>query len=109
MECAHMQPQFSRRLIRAVLVCGLTTFLLAQQPSNPKVRIEGSPSEPIANGTCTSSTFGYMELNGNSAGFSDAEFGKAIRAALRQGYVLTIYPPTKRGTFINQDCHGATK
>jgi hypothetical protein len=75
----------------------------------PKMTITGAPSEPIATGSCTSTTFGYLELNGKSTDFTDAEFGQMIMSALRQGYVLTIYPPTKRGIFVNQECHPALK
>ena len=86
-----------------------TVFLFAQQPQKPSISVSGAPNEPVQPGTCTSSTFGYLELSGKRAGFTDEEFGKAIQSALRQGYVLTIYPPTKSGIFLNQECHGASK
>jgi hypothetical protein len=104
-----MQPKFLRLAIRLGAVCGLSVVLFAQQPSKPKITITGVPSEPIAAGTCTSSTFGYLDLNGKRSDFTEAEFGKMIMPALRQGYVLTIYPPTKSGTFVNQECHGTSK
>jgi hypothetical protein len=89
------------------LLCGLSVLLFSQQASKPKITIAGTPSEPIAVGTCTSSTFGYVELNGRRNGFTDAEFGNAMIAALHQGYVITVYPPTKSGIFVNQECNGS--
>ena len=100
-----MQIRMMRMAIRAGLFYGLSVLLFSQQPSKQNMTIHGSPSEPIATGSCVSTTFGYIELNGKTADFTDAEFGHVISAALRQGYVLTIYPPTKRGVFVNQECH----
>jgi hypothetical protein len=90
-------------VIRAALaVSALVLVLFGQEPTKPKVTIKGIPSEPIAAGTCTSSTFGYLEWNGKRTDFTETEFGHMILPALRQGYVMTIYPPTKRGIFVNQ-------
>jgi|GEM_PF-3872551 len=98
------------RYLSIGLVCCLAILLFAQQSTpTPNIVIQGVPSEQIPAGTCTSSTFGYVEFNGERSGFTDAEFGKAILSALRQGYVLTIYPSTKSGIFINQECHSLTK
>jgi hypothetical protein len=72
--------------------------------------ITAVPSEPIPPGKCTYSTSGYLELkDGKTKDFSDAEFGQMILPALRDGYVLTIYPPTKRGIFVNSECRSANK
>ena len=102
--------QFKFKILLPIgLVCGLTILLFAQKPQQPKITIVGAPSEPIPTGTCTSSTFGYLELNGKTVEFTDAEFGQMIMPALRQGYVLTIYPPTKRGIFVNQECHNSAR
>jgi hypothetical protein len=90
------------------MALGSATIIAGQQDANrPKIKIAGVPSEPIPAGTCTSSTFGYLELNGKRGDFTNEEFGSMILPALRQGYTLTIYPPTKRGTFVNQDCNSA--
>lgn len=104
-----MQASIVRLLTRLGFLCGLSFILLAQEPTQPKMTIVGAPPEPIAEGTCTFSTFGYVKLNGKATEFSGAEFGNAVLAALRQGYVLTIYPPTKSGIFVNQECHGTSK
>jgi len=105
-----MQTRFGHTAVSFAMTCCVAVFLFAQKPpSDPTITIAGVPSDPIPIGTCTSSTFGYVLLDGKRIGFSDAAFGKAVIAALRQGYVLTIYPPTKRGIFISQACHGAGK
>jgi hypothetical protein len=33
-----------------------------------------------------------------------AEIGKFVDSSLRNGYVLTIYPETKRGIFVDMEC-----
>lgn len=99
-----MQPKY---LISIALV-SVALFAVSQQTQKPLMTISVAPPEPIAAGTCTSSTSGYLDLNGKTE-FTEDEFGKMILPALRQGYVLTIYPPTKRGIFINQECHSAKK
>ena len=104
-----MQFQFKSLMISAVMMGGAVLIALAQQLSKPKMTIAVSPSEPIATGSCTVSTSGYLDLNGKTDSFTDEEIGKMIMPALRQGYVLTIYPPTKRGIFVNQECHSNAK
>lgn len=102
-----MQSQVKHLAIFAALA-GIVVLAVSQQTSKPTVTIVVSPPEPIAQGSCTTSTFGYLDLNGKTE-FTDVELGKMIMPALRQGYVLTIYPPTKRGIFVNQECHNTTK
>jgi hypothetical protein len=97
----------SKFVLAGTIVAAMLLF--GQKLQKPSVSVSGAPSEPIPPGTCTSSTFGYLELGGRRAGFTDEDLGKAIQSALRQGYVLTIYPPTKSGIFLNQECHGASK
>jgi hypothetical protein len=108
MARAQMTRKSALRAVRFGLISGLSAILLAQQPSKPTgYTIEITPPEPIAVGACASSTFGYLELNGKRTDFTEAEFGRMILPALRQGYVLTIYPPTKSGIFVNQQCHNS--
>lgn len=98
-----MQTIFRLAVISAAVFC-----LLAQDSDRPKIsKLQGVPSEPVPPGTCKASTFGHLQLNGKTADFTDAEFGKMILPALREGYILTIYPPTKSGIFINQECASA--
>jgi hypothetical protein len=93
-----------------ILMVGFATiFLIAQEPDHPKLTITGVPGEPIAAGDCTDSTFGYLTVDGKRQDFTEADFGKTILPALRQGYVITLYPPTKRGIFINEECHSSRK
>lgn len=80
-------------------------ILFAQNANKPIVTMNPHPSEPIATGDCKNSSVGYLYLNGKSTDFTDEEFGKMIMPALRQGYVITIYPQTKRGIFVYQECH----
>jgi hypothetical protein len=104
-----MQLQINRPAIHWSLIPILALALFGQEPSKRGVTITPIPPEPIAVGTCTSSTFGYLEWNGKRTGFTEAEFGHMLMPALRQGDVLTIYPPTKSGTFVNSECHGTAK
>ena len=97
------------RLLIGAGVAVATLMVFPQQGDKPKVSLSATPPVPVAAGTCTSSTSGYLDLNGKTAGFTDEEFGRMILPALRQGYVLTIYPPTKRGVFVSQECHGSKK
>jgi hypothetical protein len=98
-----------RYLMIPVVLVGIVLLAVAQQTSKPTMTIAVSPPEPITGGACTTSTFGYLDLNGKTSDFTEEELGKMILPALRQGYVLTIYPPTKRGIFVNQECHGSKK
>lgn len=83
----------------------LTATVLFGQ-DKPKISsVVGIPSEPIPPGKCTYSTSGYLETEaGKTQNFTDAEFGRLILPALQDGYVLTIYPPTKRGFFVSAVC-----
>ena len=99
-----------QRFIHRAALCGFSAILilaaLAQEPTRPKISITGIPPEPIQAGNCTYSTSGYLELaNGKTVDFTDAEFGRMILPALHEGYVITLYPVTKRGIFVNSECH----
>ena len=95
--------RFNRKYLGYLALAAITLF----GQDKPRVTsIIGVPSEPIATGKCTFSTSGYLEMeNGKTADFTEAELGHMILPALRDGYVLTIYPPTKRGIFVNSECH----
>lgn len=107
-----MRTQFKYLFIG--LVCCLAVMLFAQQSDSPNLVsvVPKVPADAIAAakaGVCISTVSGYLELNGKTSSFTDEEFGKMIQPALRQGYVLTIYPPTKRGIWTYQECVPATK
>jgi hypothetical protein len=84
----------------------LTVSLIsAQSPSKPTIQQIGMlPSDPIvAIGSCKSSTGGYLERN-HHARLNKAEIGDFISSSLQDGYIVTIYPPTKRGIFVAMEC-----
>ncbi len=104
-----MQTTISQRAARSVSVLLLALAMFGQEFQKPKIAsIKGVPSEPISPGRCTFSTSGYLEQHGKINDFTEAEFGRMILPALREGYVLTIYPPTKRGIFVNAECPAQT-
>ncbi len=104
-----MQSRIIERTILMGAAMLLALALIAQEPTKPRIVIKAISPEPVAEGTCAFSTDGYLEENGKKDGFTDAEFGHMVLPALRQGYILTIYPPTKRGFFISQECQRAEK
>jgi hypothetical protein len=73
-----------------------------QELAKPTIsKITVLPSEPIiASGSCTASTAGYLEIKGRTK-MTKAEIGKFVDSSLRDGYVITIYPETKRGIFVD--------
>jgi hypothetical protein len=96
------------------ILTGLVLSVVAQQPTTAilsdvtPVPPSDAASAALA-GSCKFSTSGYLFLNGKDGGFSDSQVGEALMSSLRQGYVITIYPPTKRGIWLNQECRAATK
>jgi hypothetical protein len=61
------------------------------------------PSEPpIKTAICSSSTSGYLEKNGTV--LTEAEIGTTVSKALKEGYVVTLFPESKRGIFVNFEC-----
>lgn len=102
-----MRKQFVR-LRRAALVTIAALSLSGQEPSKPAIsRITTLPGEPIPPGDCVSSSAGYLEKTGRTK-LTEREIGQAVSDAMKHGYVVTIYPPSKRGIFVNFECpsHG---
>ncbi len=54
-------------------------------------------------GNCTASTSGYLEADGRRQP-TEAEIGRHVMEALREGNIITIYPATERGIFEIADC-----
>jgi hypothetical protein len=109
-----MQLSIKAFMTNAAMVCTFAAILIPQQQSKPNIgSVSGNaPTDAIAaaaSGGCSTTTFGYLDLKGKTADFTDEEFGKMIQPALRQGYVLTIYPPTKRGVWVYQECRSAAR
>lgn len=98
--------------IRTMVLLGLSLFAFGahgQEGMKPGVGgITVSPSEPVVpTGTCKSSTSGYLEKNGRS-NLSDKVVGEFLVGYLRGGYIVTVYPATKRGVFVDLECTNAT-
>jgi hypothetical protein len=75
-----------------------------QELEKPRiVKIITVPSEPVLPGNCDSSIAGYLEIKGRTT-LTEAEIGHYIAMTQKDGYVLTIYPPTKEGIFVNVEC-----
>jgi hypothetical protein len=57
------------------------------------------PSEPIEpTGNCKTSTAGYLKKT------SKAEIASFVEPSLQDGYIVTLYPRTKSGIFVNMEC-----
>jgi hypothetical protein len=99
--------QIRRVSITVAGILAFTVFALSGQEANPphKVSMIGMPSEPVVPGACKSSTAGYLEKDGRTE-LSEAEIGHYVVSKLRNGYILTIYPQTQRGIFVDLDCTG---
>ena len=83
--------------------------LFAQSANKPSITsITGLPSEPVKpTGTCKVSTQGYLEVN-HRTNLSQKQIGKLISKFVHDGYIVTIYPPTKDGIFVDLECTNAT-
>lgn len=74
------------------------SFVSAQEISKPQIsNIAGVPSDRSFTGTCTASTQGYVDI-------PEAKMGKWLYSKLQEGYVITIYPKTHDGIFVDMEC-----
>jgi len=82
----------------------------AQELTKPQIgKIVALPAdEPLQAATCTASWSGYLEINGRIE-LTEAEIGKFVASSLRDGYVLTIYPESKNGVFVDMTCPATPK
>jgi hypothetical protein len=97
--------QFHRA--RYGLIMLLALGLLAQGPNKPNLTsVHIIPSEPpVERAQCTSSRSGYLQMIGDGrAQLTDTEVGRHVLARLREGYIVTLYPPSKSGIFVDADC-----
>jgi hypothetical protein len=93
------------------ITLAIPLFAGGQQASKPQIgKIVGIPSDFGPSGNCTSSTQGYLTIpkNGRTK-LTDAEIGKAIRSDIQNGYVVTTYPETANGIFVDMECLAAHK
>jgi hypothetical protein len=95
-----MQP------LKLALLALAIPVALAQQASKPQIgKLTGIPSDFAASGNCTSSTQGYLTMpKSGKTKLTDAEIMKFIRSNLQNGYVITIYPETANGVFVDMEC-----
>jgi hypothetical protein len=98
------------KIITTVFLTLTAITLSAQESGRPRIgNITVLPSEPILpSGNCSASRFGYLEKDGKTK-FTEAEIGKFVSSSLRDGYVLTIYPETGRGMFVDMECTADSK
>jgi hypothetical protein len=94
-------------LIPCLMLAAITVS--GQEFEKPRIaKIITVPSEPVLPGNCDSSTAGYLEIEGRTT-LTEVEIGRTISSYLKDGYILTVYPPTKSGTFINLECPAGSK
>lgn len=87
-----------------VLLLSIPSIAFSQEPNKPKVgSITGVPADISHTGTCAASRAGYFETTGKEK-MTEAKLAKFVSSSLRDGYVLTIYPETKNGIFVNMEC-----
>src|SRR5580704_9001126 len=95
------------RMTLILVICSLLSVatLLGQDTNKPRIgNITVLPSDPIpTTGNCTTSRAGYLEKGGRT-NMTKAEIGEFVDSSLRDGYILTIYPQTKSGIFVNMEC-----
>jgi hypothetical protein len=92
----------TRFIFCAFLLCALT--LPAQESNKPQIRkITALPGDTaLSPPTCTASRQGYLESSGKK--MTEAEMARFVTSSLREGYVLTIYPESKSGIFVDMGC-----
>lgn len=100
-----MQRKFFLLLFTA-LICSV--ILLAQGFPKPQIsNITTLPSDPILpTGNCKTGSAGYVEIDGRVE-LKDQEIGKYVLSRLHDGYIITLYPATKRGIFADLECTNA--
>lgn len=98
-----MQQKIPAFVAAVLLACVL---MYSRQTESPSISVRISPSDkPLHAATCNASYSGY--LHNTKTGrpvISEDAIGKFIGEQLREGYVLTVYPPTSRGIWVNSDC-----
>jgi hypothetical protein len=83
--------------------------LSAQESNKPQIStITAVPADaPLSVPTCTASRAGYLETNGKK--MTEAEIARFVSSSLREGYILTVYPESKNGIFVNMECAARVK
>jgi len=93
------------QLLRLAVLAATFPVVFAQEISKPQIgNIAGVPSDKSFTGDCKASTQGYLEAQKGHLKLSEAEIGKFIQSNLHKGYIITIYPETKDGVFVDMEC-----
>jgi hypothetical protein len=83
--------------------------LLGQETVKPRIsNVTAVPADAVPSGSCTASRSGYLETIGKEK-MTEAKLANFVSSSLRDGYVLTIYPETKNGIFVNMECTAIQK
>jgi len=87
------------------IAVALVAAVSAQENLKPTIAsISATPSDPaVATGNCNASTSGYL-LDKQGKKMTNAELGKYLVSSLRDGYVITAYPETQNGVFVDMKC-----
>jgi hypothetical protein len=98
------------RFLKIILLCVVAVLTLAAQESNkPHIsNIVGIPADAVPSGNCTASWAGYFESTGKNK-MTEAKLAKFVTSSLRDGYILTIYPETRNGIFVDMKCTATKK
>lgn len=96
--------------LRIMLLCAtFVAIAIAQQVSKPQISdITGVPADAMPSGNCTASRAGYFETTGKNK-MTEAKLAKFVSSSLHDGYVLTIYPETRNGIFVDMKCTAEKK
>jgi hypothetical protein len=91
-----------RKFLVFLVMFSLASF--SQEPIKPQIgNVTGIPADATYTGNCKASRAGYLETTGKDK-MTEAKLAKFVSSSLRDGYVLTIYPETKNGIFVNMEC-----
>jgi hypothetical protein len=98
-----------RNLIWVASLMLSAVTLLGQESTRPQIsNITALPADAVPSGNCTASRSGYLETTGKEK-MTEAKLAKFVSSSLRDGYVLTMYPETKNGIFVNMQCTAIQK
>jgi len=88
----------------------LCVAILAAQESKPNIgKITAlSTDPPLIAAVCTASRSGYLEKDGKTK-MPETELATFIASSLHDGYIVTVYPESKRGIFVEMECSASTK
>jgi hypothetical protein len=97
------------QLSKAALLILAIPVAFGQQIPKPQLsNVAARPSDPMPTSvTCTASWSGYLQHKGKKV--TDAEISRFVSSSLHDGYVLTMYPETPSGIFVDMVCTAKTQ